>query len=211
MKKLAASALLLLLSAGSLWAQSLAAAKQNGKWGYITLQGEWAIRPQFDAAQSFSGGLAAVKVDGKWGYINAQGSFVITPQFEEALPFAGQPLLVSTQHTQSVTTQQSDTSVSIHAMNLTGEGVFAVNDLSGTLSYDKGMQKYVIRKAQKGTIDNVDVYILNGRNLIVRIGEGQQIGVTVTGKAKPSDYRPKAQVGGVKYYDLVVQSISITQ
>ena len=46
----------------------VAAAKQNGKWGYINTSGEWLIEPQFADAGPFCGkGSAFVKVpDGNW-------------------------------------------------------------------------------------------------------------------------------------------------
>jgi hypothetical protein len=68
----------------------LAAARENGKWGYINAQGEWVIQPRFYRAGLFAGnGLATAKEkeNEKWGYINAQGALVIPPRFEVAHDF----------------------------------------------------------------------------------------------------------------------------
>lgn len=46
------------------------------------------ILPQFDQADSFSGGLARVKIGNKWGYIDKKGKLVIQPQFDEAASFS---------------------------------------------------------------------------------------------------------------------------
>jgi hypothetical protein len=60
----------------------LAAVKKDGKWGYVGMNGNFLIEPQFEEAESFSEGLAAVKVDKKWGYIDRQGAKIIMPIFE---------------------------------------------------------------------------------------------------------------------------------
>lgn len=74
--------------------EGLAAAKWDGAWGFIRLDGTVAIPPQFVAVDWFSHGLANVSViqpDGKekWGYINTEGDFIIPPQYDLAAPFHG--------------------------------------------------------------------------------------------------------------------------
>ena len=54
------------------------------KWGYVDVNGEVVISPQFEDAGNFIAGLGLVKVGGKYGYINITGKIVITPQFDEA-------------------------------------------------------------------------------------------------------------------------------
>lgn len=50
-------------------------------WGYINIDGEWAIDPQFQQAWRFSEGLAAVSLDNEHGaYIDTGGQFVIGPE-----------------------------------------------------------------------------------------------------------------------------------
>lgn len=60
------------------------------KGGYLGLNGDWAISPQFDGLTDFSEGLAAVNlgakcgIGGKWGYINKDGATVIPVRFLSA-------------------------------------------------------------------------------------------------------------------------------
>ena len=61
---------------------------QSCSWGYVNKAGNFAIKPQFSGAQSFSQGLAAVQIDGRWGYINKDGAVVIKPQFDRVGPFS---------------------------------------------------------------------------------------------------------------------------
>ncbi|MDR0935120.1 MAG: WG repeat-containing protein [Oscillospiraceae bacterium] len=65
----------------------LAAVKQNGKWGFIDIDGSIKIDCEYDDALSFSGHLAAVKSGELWGYITLGGKIVIEPQFTEAGSF----------------------------------------------------------------------------------------------------------------------------
>ena len=64
----------------------MAAVRIDGKGGFIDLQGNYVINPQFDLVYSFSEGLAAVQIGdwntGKWGFIDRQGNYVINPQFD---------------------------------------------------------------------------------------------------------------------------------
>lgn len=56
------------------FSEGLAAARANGKYGYINTHGEWVIAPQFSNARSFSDGLAAVCVGDLWGYISTDSA-----------------------------------------------------------------------------------------------------------------------------------------
>jgi hypothetical protein len=49
------------------------------RFGYIDPQGNWVIRPAFDAAEAFEAGVARVTVDGKWRYINKTGATIWPP------------------------------------------------------------------------------------------------------------------------------------
>lgn len=51
------------------FSQGLAVASVNDLYGYVDIDGQWVIAPQFEAAQPFSEGLAAVCQGGLWGYI----------------------------------------------------------------------------------------------------------------------------------------------
>lgn len=68
--------------ADSFLADGTAAVKQNGKWGYIDLEGNWVLEPVFQEAKSFSGGLAGISVDGLWGFIDSNGKIVIPCTYE---------------------------------------------------------------------------------------------------------------------------------
>ena len=65
----------------------LAAVKINDRYGYIDLNGNFLIKPQFDDAKSFlDSGFAIVGVGlknfRKWGIINRKGEYIINPQFD---------------------------------------------------------------------------------------------------------------------------------
>lgn len=68
--------------------ENITAVKIDGKWGFVTNEGEMVIEPQYEDARTFGGGLAAVKKDGKWGFITRKNVMVIEPQFEDARSFS---------------------------------------------------------------------------------------------------------------------------
>ena len=57
---------------------------------------EYAIKPQFDGAWSFSEGLARVKFGDRYGYINREGRYVINLLFDDAKDFSDSLAAVST-------------------------------------------------------------------------------------------------------------------
>lgn len=64
--------------------------KINGLYGYLSLDGGWAIEPQYETAYAFSEGLALVKAEnGMYQYINPENEVVIPPVYEEASSFSG--------------------------------------------------------------------------------------------------------------------------
>ncbi len=69
------------------------------KWGYVDINGAFAIPPQFDSAESFSEGLARVRVgawdSGKYGFIDKSGKFKIEPNFDHAEDFSDGMAIVS--------------------------------------------------------------------------------------------------------------------
>ena len=88
------------------FSEGLAPVMLNNKVGFIDLQGQIAIKPQFDpdgaspcvqfgrvSASHFSEGLAAVQLENnewgkEWGFIDRRGSWVIKPAFACAAPFS---------------------------------------------------------------------------------------------------------------------------
>lgn len=78
----------------------------TGKCGYISRDGKFAIRPQFESAVSFSEGMAAVKLDNRWGYVDSTGKIVINPQFDAVTTFFGGLAVVSVSgHTGTINKQ----------------------------------------------------------------------------------------------------------
>lgn len=71
--------------------------KQTGLYGYIGLDGQYVIEPQYMTAFDFSEGLAAVALpvpeekfdDKRFGYIDKNENWVLEPQYGEAGEFSG--------------------------------------------------------------------------------------------------------------------------
>ncbi len=55
----------------------------NGAWGYLGLDGQWAIPPSFSRAEGFGKErpFTTVVQGGKWGIIDCQGQFVLPPEY----------------------------------------------------------------------------------------------------------------------------------
>ncbi len=53
----------------------------DGLWGYVNLQGEVLLEPQFAMAKSFCNGLAAVYDGDYWGFIDITADIVIPCQY----------------------------------------------------------------------------------------------------------------------------------
>lgn len=56
---------------------------ENGKYGYLNCNGEIAIKPIFDDANSFINDYAVVKKGDKWGIINLDGEVIVPIKYEE--------------------------------------------------------------------------------------------------------------------------------
>ena len=63
--------------------EGLIPVKKDTRWGFISLNGDMVIKPQFNYALSFSEGFAGVQINNKWGYIDISGRVVIKPQFDD--------------------------------------------------------------------------------------------------------------------------------
>ncbi len=62
----------------------------KGLYGFMNMDGKWAVEPKFANAKEFAGnGLAAVKDQKtqKWGYANAKGKMVIPAKYTKAYTF----------------------------------------------------------------------------------------------------------------------------
>jgi WG containing repeat len=81
--------------------EGLIAVKIEGKWGFVNMQGEMVIAPQFEPeidnegrdrytwGAEFKDGRAPAQIKGKYGFIDKTGKFLIAPKFDEVLPFQG--------------------------------------------------------------------------------------------------------------------------
>ena len=67
------------------------AVRKGDKWGFISADGDEAIKVKFDriSFDGFRAGFCAVKVGEKWGYIRNDGSWFKEPEFESADSFVG--------------------------------------------------------------------------------------------------------------------------
>ena len=61
---------------------------ENGKWGFLSPDGTWAVEPKFIEVKAFQGDLAAAREGEKWGYIEAKGNWKIPPRFSWAGEFS---------------------------------------------------------------------------------------------------------------------------
>jgi hypothetical protein len=61
---------------------------KNGLYGFIGLNGNWVILPNYDNAMYFQDGLAPVMKGEKWGYIDKTGAVVIDYKFNFVTPFS---------------------------------------------------------------------------------------------------------------------------
>lgn len=68
--------------------EPLYALPKDGKWGYVTRDGAWAIPPHWSRAEPFSEGLAAVDAGGLFGIIDRDGNYVLEPFLEFIRPFS---------------------------------------------------------------------------------------------------------------------------
>jgi len=55
---------------------------ENGRYGYLTPQGKWAIKPRFEWAQNFVNGYAIVREKGKVGIIDTRGRWRVKPSYD---------------------------------------------------------------------------------------------------------------------------------
>jgi tetratricopeptide (TPR) repeat protein len=68
-------------------AEEPTAVMKNGKWGFVDLDGQMVIEPQYENAGAFNGGLAPVQTGSGWGYITMDNQLVIDADFSEAGSF----------------------------------------------------------------------------------------------------------------------------
>jgi hypothetical protein len=60
---------------------------EEGRWGMVDIEGNFAIPPIYEALKAISCNHMAVKHNGKWGYLDKNGQMDIPCIYEEAVPF----------------------------------------------------------------------------------------------------------------------------
>ena len=63
------------------------AVQKDGLWGFIDIEGNEIIKPQYDKYQAFYNGVAIVRKDGKRGYINKLGHEITPLKYWHCHPF----------------------------------------------------------------------------------------------------------------------------
>ena len=61
--------------------------RQQGKYGFVNLEGQIVIPPVWDDALPFSDDLSLVEKDGKYGFIDLSGNVVSPPEYDQAASF----------------------------------------------------------------------------------------------------------------------------
>lgn len=70
------------------YSEGFSAFFENGKWGFINLDGKVVIKPEFEEVTDFSKGLSIVKKDGKYGVINTKGGHIFPITFDKMTTFS---------------------------------------------------------------------------------------------------------------------------
>lgn len=61
---------------------TLFAYKQDGKWGFIDIEGQIKVKTEYDMVTEFNEyGFAGIKKDDKWGVINSDGKVILEPAY----------------------------------------------------------------------------------------------------------------------------------
>lgn len=69
---------------------TLAAAKKDGAWLFVDIEGNEINLGDYNGAYSFSNGVAAVRIGRQWGYIDTAGKMVVDPLFDDLKPMSAQ-------------------------------------------------------------------------------------------------------------------------
>jgi hypothetical protein len=66
--------------------------KEKELWGYMSKDGKWQIKPEYDESNCFrtEKQLAPVSKKGKWGFINAKNQYVIPARYDDVRGFSWQ-------------------------------------------------------------------------------------------------------------------------
>lgn len=167
-------------------AEGLVRAEQNGKVGFLDLEGNVVIDFQYAASSSFNEGLAAVGVLSedeysiRYGYINTKGDYVVKPIYDFADPFVNGCAVVTSLDRQGMINHDGDTVVPIKYGFVTAmqNGVF----FAGNLFTKKiAMFNKDFKPVTKFIYDDIFYY---GEGMYVVGREGKMGYLTLQGKEK---------------------------
>src|SRR5690606_18278903 len=63
--------------------EGLAPVRHEGKYGFMRVDGSWAVKPVFDYAGYFTNALALVQQDDKYGFVDHTGTAVIQLEYDD--------------------------------------------------------------------------------------------------------------------------------
>lgn len=128
----------------------LARAKQNGKWGYISMDKKIKIDFQFDYAQEFKGLNAIVYKGEKQGIINQNGRYLVEPKYDMVLVLDKNPQGFSYAVKDNDKLEFLDDTQTSRAI-IDNSAAFNLFDISQNLKWDK----FLIRKNEKFGVVNL--------------------------------------------------------
>lgn len=128
----------------------LIAVQSGNTWGFIDLEGNYVINPQFDHAKHFTEGLAPVCQDNKWGYIDLSGKIVIPMQYKSVTSFSEEGLAFAVSPGGSPI-----------CINKKGEIVFKLDkDVKNIWKFEEGLAR--VEKGKKiGFVDKTGKYVIS--------------------------------------------------
>ncbi len=68
---------------GNLTEGLCSAVDEDGYYGFLNGQGQWAVKPKYEWAQNFTGGYAIVREKGKAGVIDITGKWAVKPIYDD--------------------------------------------------------------------------------------------------------------------------------
>ena len=71
-----------------LTSDNLAAAKRNGKWGFVNQNGKEICPFKYDGTFPFINGTAAVKIGNLWGVLNTAGKEIVPVYYDQVFTFS---------------------------------------------------------------------------------------------------------------------------
>ncbi len=113
---------------------------EGGRVGFIGINGDIEIEPDFLNAMHYSNGLASAKnTTGLWGFINKAGEWVIVPRFKSVFSF----------RENSEWTVVRDVSHKVILLSKSGETNNLTDDIFGVRSFSDGLGKATYRYEKK--------------------------------------------------------------